>query len=572
MVGEVRDAETANIAVHAALTGHLVLTTLHTETAAAAVPRLLDLGVEGFLLKSTLRAVIAQRLVRILCDRCKSKHILDRRRSRRRSPLRGAWACGRRIVHEPAGCERCGGIGYRGRCGVFEMLELTDEVYDLVGPDADARAIDLAARRAGMTTMIEDADRQMPRRLDLRRRSPSRHDRALSHAELPLPGLDPQRRSGERIDFGADGRGSRRARSNISASFRSKPSAAQGERVGRSLTSRFCRGRAPRRDDFHRRSRASSARRAPASTMRSNSVCRRGSRPPAAGGRQDHRGDSRRRKLRRRARPIIRLCFRRCMSRSCASARPPARSPTCLEVLGAERVRAEALRRRFADALRYPAFVLAAATAVLLFFLIFVLPQFAGVLRDFNAKLDPVDASSFLALSDFCARIRRPLAAVVFALLLGGGWFSAAALRACAADDRRRSRMCLSSAGYLELSSHLHLLPQSRRPSRERRPAGDDAAHPRRHDGIDRAFRSLERNRRSCPSRRQAFRRACRDEGASGDGHPHVAARRRLRSIADARANGSRNFTKRSFSAASIGSSALSVRRRSSASASSSAA
>src|SRR5437763_8824021 len=72
MVGEVRDSETAHIAIHAALTGHLVLTTLHTETAAAAVPRLLDLGVEGFLLKSTLRAVIAQRLVRILCDRCKT--------------------------------------------------------------------------------------------------------------------------------------------------------------------------------------------------------------------------------------------------------------------------------------------------------------------------------------------------------------------------------------------------------------------------------------------------------------------------------------------------------------------
>ena len=73
MVGEMRDAETAHIAIHAALTGHLVLTTLHTETAAAAVPRLLDLGVEGFLLKSTLRAVVAQRLVRVLCDRCKVK-------------------------------------------------------------------------------------------------------------------------------------------------------------------------------------------------------------------------------------------------------------------------------------------------------------------------------------------------------------------------------------------------------------------------------------------------------------------------------------------------------------------
>src|SRR5947209_5465680 len=76
MVGEIRDAETAHIAIHAALTGHLVLTTLHTETAAAAVPRLIDLGIEGFLLKSTLRAVVAQRLVRMLCDRCKVPHTL----------------------------------------------------------------------------------------------------------------------------------------------------------------------------------------------------------------------------------------------------------------------------------------------------------------------------------------------------------------------------------------------------------------------------------------------------------------------------------------------------------------
>src|SRR6202007_3470975 len=76
MVGEGRNPETANIAIHAALTGHLVLTTLHTETAAAAVPRLIDLGVEGFLLQSTLRAVVAQRLVRVLCDRCKRVHTL----------------------------------------------------------------------------------------------------------------------------------------------------------------------------------------------------------------------------------------------------------------------------------------------------------------------------------------------------------------------------------------------------------------------------------------------------------------------------------------------------------------
>jgi general secretion pathway protein E len=157
MVGEVRDPETANIAVHAALTGHLVLTTLHTETAAAAVPRLLDLGVEGFLLKSTLRAVIAQRLVRILCDRCKKEHVLnesDIANDRRYETL--GFQPGDR-VYEPAGCERCGGTGYRGRCGVFELLELKDEVYELVRPEADGRTIDLAARRAGMTTMVEDA-------------------------------------------------------------------------------------------------------------------------------------------------------------------------------------------------------------------------------------------------------------------------------------------------------------------------------------------------------------------------------------------------------------------------------
>jgi general secretion pathway protein E len=157
MVGEVRDPETASIAIHAALTGHLVLTTLHTETAAAAVPRLLDLGVEGFLLKSTLRAVIAQRLVRILCDRCKRPHSLTASdiADDHRYAMLGLRAG--ETVHEPHGCERCGGTGYRGRCGVFELLVLEDAAYDLVGPGADSRAIDRAARRAGMTTMIEDA-------------------------------------------------------------------------------------------------------------------------------------------------------------------------------------------------------------------------------------------------------------------------------------------------------------------------------------------------------------------------------------------------------------------------------
>jgi general secretion pathway protein E len=157
MVGEVRDAETANIAIHAALTGHLVLTTLHTETAAAAVPRLLDLGVEGFLLKSTLRAVIAQRLVRLLCDRCRVEHRLgaDDLAADPRYGMLGFVAGD--SVCEPGGCERCGGTGYRGRSGVFECLELTEPVRSLIGSHTDSGVIEEAAVRAGMTTMIEDA-------------------------------------------------------------------------------------------------------------------------------------------------------------------------------------------------------------------------------------------------------------------------------------------------------------------------------------------------------------------------------------------------------------------------------
>jgi general secretion pathway protein E len=156
MVGEVRDSETAHIAIHAALTGHLVLTTLHTETAAAAVPRMLDLGVEGFLLKSTLRAVIAQRLVRQLCDRCKMQRSLtsdDFAADPRFEAL--GFKIGE-TIHEPRGCERCGGTGYRGRVGVFEVLTIDESVRGLINAQTDGTTIDRAAVRAGMTTMVDD--------------------------------------------------------------------------------------------------------------------------------------------------------------------------------------------------------------------------------------------------------------------------------------------------------------------------------------------------------------------------------------------------------------------------------
>ena len=156
MVGEIRDTETAHVAIHAALTGHLVLTTLHTESAAAAVPRLLDLGVEGYLLRSTLRAVVAQRLVRQLCERCKTPNPLadaDLAEDPRLAEL--GFRAGE-ILHSPCGCERCSGTGYRGRLGVFEVLELSDQIRALIGEKTDGHKIDQVAIQAGMTTMVSD--------------------------------------------------------------------------------------------------------------------------------------------------------------------------------------------------------------------------------------------------------------------------------------------------------------------------------------------------------------------------------------------------------------------------------
>jgi general secretion pathway protein E len=156
MVGEIRDSETAHIAIHAALTGHLVLTTLHTETAAAAVPRLIDLGVEGFLLKSTLRAVIAQRLVRQLCERCKACYNLTREDFEADPRYTAVGLHVGEEVYEPGGCEHCGGTGYRGRVGIFELLEVNEEIRNLINAQSDSSSLDRAGVRSGMTTMIDD--------------------------------------------------------------------------------------------------------------------------------------------------------------------------------------------------------------------------------------------------------------------------------------------------------------------------------------------------------------------------------------------------------------------------------
>ena len=157
MVGEIRDSETAHIAIHAALTGHLVLTTLHTETAASAIPRLLDLGVEGFLLGSTLRGVIAQRLVQILCDRCKRPRALDKEDFAADPRYAALGFKVGETLQEPRGCDRCGGSGYRGRNGAFEIVEVNESIRALIGKSTNSAEIEDAALRNGMTTMLDDA-------------------------------------------------------------------------------------------------------------------------------------------------------------------------------------------------------------------------------------------------------------------------------------------------------------------------------------------------------------------------------------------------------------------------------
>ena len=138
MIGEIRDLETAQIAVQASLTGHLVLATLHTNDAAAAVTRLLDMGIEPFLLSSSLLGVMAQRLVRKLCEHCKQ-------------PDGPYW--------KAVGCEKCGHTGYQGRVGVYELLETNDQIRAQIHNRASEAEIRTSAQASGMRTMREDGER-----------------------------------------------------------------------------------------------------------------------------------------------------------------------------------------------------------------------------------------------------------------------------------------------------------------------------------------------------------------------------------------------------------------------------
>ena len=159
MIGEIRDDETANIATNAALTGHLVLSSLHTNDAISTIPRLIDMHVEPFLVASTLNIVIAQRLARKLCDKCKKEYTLDEKEystiKKMRADIAEMFKVGDSVYKE-GGCEVCGESGFLGRFGLFEILEITEKIRRMISERENIDDVFKEARANGMKLIVED--------------------------------------------------------------------------------------------------------------------------------------------------------------------------------------------------------------------------------------------------------------------------------------------------------------------------------------------------------------------------------------------------------------------------------
>lgn len=164
-VGEIRDAETASLAVNASLTGHLVLSTLHTTDAAGALPRLIDMGIEPFLLASTVNVVIAQRLLRKICDVCKTEVVMSRKdllKHLSESTISLYFGKKDKItVYEGKGCKVCHSTGFAGRIGIFEVLEVTEKIRRHIMERSDSRMIQKTAVAEGMTILLDDGMRKV---------------------------------------------------------------------------------------------------------------------------------------------------------------------------------------------------------------------------------------------------------------------------------------------------------------------------------------------------------------------------------------------------------------------------
>jgi type II secretory ATPase GspE/PulE/Tfp pilus assembly ATPase PilB-like protein len=150
LVGEVRDLETAQICIRSALTGHLVLSTLHTNDAASATTRLIDIGIEPYMLAPSLLMVVAQRLARILCPDCKEAYELT-------PEEQSNFKLKTELVYKPHGCPKCNNIGYRGRTCLAETLVINEEIRELVNHRASYRKLKEVARSYGMQTLYESA-------------------------------------------------------------------------------------------------------------------------------------------------------------------------------------------------------------------------------------------------------------------------------------------------------------------------------------------------------------------------------------------------------------------------------
>ena len=159
MVGEIRDTETAELAIHAALTGHLVLSTLHTNSAAGALPRLMDMGVETFLLASTVNVIVAQRLVRTICKECKERYEAPAPIVEDIKKVLGPLfqqKDGKLYLHRGKGCKVCGNTGFRGRTGIFETLQMTDHIRRMVLEHQPTGELHKAAVEEGMVALMQD--------------------------------------------------------------------------------------------------------------------------------------------------------------------------------------------------------------------------------------------------------------------------------------------------------------------------------------------------------------------------------------------------------------------------------
>jgi general secretion pathway protein E len=159
LVGEVRDRETAEIAIQSSLTGHLVFSTLHTNDAASAITRLIDMGIEPFLVASSVIAIVAQRLVRVLCPRCKEPYEPDTESLIDAGIPRNA--VNGQPIYRRKGCNSCMNTGYRGRTGIFEIMIMDEGVKKLILRTSDSNQINDEAVRGGMSTLVQDGARRV---------------------------------------------------------------------------------------------------------------------------------------------------------------------------------------------------------------------------------------------------------------------------------------------------------------------------------------------------------------------------------------------------------------------------